>query len=290
MTHILAGASGCKMKIFVFGGSGMLGSVLAHVLVQANHDITISTRNKIPRWLPVSKKVGIVKFDVSQNLPDLSEYDYVINCIGAIKQKKYSNTEYYQLNSVFPWKLTGICHYQGPRVIHVSSDCVFSGLSKDPYMASASMDAVDDYGMSKALGEPYGAIVIRTSIIGPAEESFGLFEWLRKNSSNSIPGYTNHTWSGVTTLFLAQFIEGLISKPEIEIPPAGGLFQLASQPVTKDVLLELINEIFDLKKTIRPEKSIESINRTLLPSVRHAPDIHAQLVELRDWMKKCGYL
>jgi len=276
------------MKIIVFGGSGMLGDILCQTLVKKNHDVTLTTRGRIPKWLPTSKKVGLIKFEVGNNLPDLSEYDYVINCIGAIKQKNYSVSEFYHLNSVFPWNLAGVCLHQGPKVIHISSDCVFSGLSKEPYMASATMDAVDDYGISKAMGEAYGAIVVRTSLIGPSIETFGLFEWLRNNKNKEVPGYTNHMWSGVTTLYLSQFVEQIISKPEVEIPPTGGLFQVASQPINKHTLLEIINEVFGLGKTIIPTQDKQDINRVLLPSVGYAPDIHSQLVYLRDWMTLNG--
>lgn len=277
------------MKIIVFGGSGMLGDILCQTLIKKNHDVTITTRSRIPKWLPVSKKkVSIIKFEASDALPDLSEYDYVINCIGAIKQKNYSVSDFYHLNSVFPWKLTGVCLHQGPRVIHISSDCVFTGLSKEPYMASDPLDAVDDYGFSKALGEPYGAIVVRTSIIGPSTETFGLFEWLRNNKNEEVPGYTNHMWSGVTTLYLSQFIEKLISEPEIEVPPTGGLFQVASKPVSKQTLLEIINEVFGLGKIIIPTQDKQDINRVLLPSTGYAPDIHSQLVYLRDWITLNG--
>jgi dTDP-4-dehydrorhamnose reductase len=288
------------MKVLVFGGTGMLGHIVVKHLVSKDHDVTFTVRdNKVPNWFPMSKRAAVIKFSATGKIPDLTGYDWVINCIGNIKQKEnLKSVDYYQINSVFPWRLSLACKKVGVKMIHVSTDCVFSGekiFSKgqdnilNSYGPLDKLDAKDDYGMSKALGECSDAVVIRTSIIGPSDKTHGLFEWFR-NAPDTVDGYVNHFWSGVTTLFLAQFIERLMTAPEIEIPQEGGLIQLASPPLSKYTLLKLISDVFDIPKVVYEAvpPNGEPINRTLLPSVKYAPDIHSQLVELRDWMKING--
>lgn len=278
------------MKVMVFGGSGMLGHVVVRHLVDKGHDVTFSTRGKTPRWLPFEKPVGFFKFTVSDKIPDLTDFDWAINCIGAIKQdKSLTTSDFYETNAVFPWKLALVCKKTNTKLIHVSSDCVFSGdLVSGSYHAGDPRDARDDYGVSKALGECSDAVVIRTSMIGPAEKNLGLFQWLLTEEDNVILGYTNHLWSGVTTLFLAQFMEGLMADTSVKMPSDGGLIQIATDPMDKCSLLETIQEVFvepENRKTIIKTKADTSVNRGLVPSVRPAPAIREQLIELKDWMK-----
>jgi dTDP-4-dehydrorhamnose reductase len=280
-----------QMKVLVLGGNGMLGHVVVKHFADKGHDVTFTVREKVPEWMPLSSPVGVVKFDAKLNLPKLAGFDWVINCIGNIKQKKTETVDFYHINSVFPWRLALACKKAGPKLIHISSDCVFSGKLPmgEKYHPLASKDATDEYGISKALGEPADAIVIRTSIIGPSDKPEGLYEWYRRTKKVSVPGFDNHIWSGVTTLFLAQFIESLITNNEINIPDEGGLIQLASEPITKYSLLSIIKDVF--KDVFSPVDVVHSeimdpVNRALMNSTKIAPEIHAQLVELRDWMKE----
>lgn len=263
----------------------MLGNVVVRHLSEQGHDVTFTVHSSVPSWFPSKNKMSVIKFDAFGVLPGLEGYDYVINCIGAIKQKKYSDSDFYYLNSVFPWKLSNACQKYGSKLIHISSDCVFSGKTELPYIGNETMDATDVYGMSKAFGEPSGAIVIRTSMIGPSGDNAGLFEWFRTCKDKTIKGYENHIWSGVTTLFLAQFIEFCIFQQSIQIPPDGGIIQVASQPVSKLVLLQNIKNVFGINKNIVAHKDSEAISRILVPSTKYAPDIHEQLVELKSWME-----
>lgn len=271
------------MKVLVFGGNGMLGQMVTRYLVSVGHDVTFTVRSKVPEWMPLKKKVGVLKFELGQAIPDLSGYDWVINCIGAIKQKTSEPYDLYAANSVLPWQIQVAAQKTGTKFVQVSSDCVFSGKSDQPYLAGSEMDAEDDYGKSKMLGEVTGAIVLRTSIIGPAQTSEGLFEWFKKEKSCF--GYTNHMWSGVTTLFLAEFIHGLMTNPVVEIPESGGLIQIASPPVSKFQLLSLMNSVWERDIKITSMATTQAVNRVLLPSVALAPEIHEQLVMLKIWMQ-----
>ena len=279
-------------KVLVLGGSGMLGHVIVKYLSQKGFDVTFSVRDQVPNWMPLPQAVGVVKFDATKALPDLSGYSSVINCVGNIKQKKeLKAVDFYHVNSVFPWRLSLACKKVGARLVHISSDCVFSGKLPQPerYSPSETLDAEDDYGISKALGECSDAVVIRTSIIGPCkDQNLGLFEWFRRTiKSVNIPGYTNHIWSGVTTLYLAQFIEGILLSEDL--PKQGGLVQLSSKPISKFTLLNIIRDVFQenwgwQNVKIVPTEADRSINRAIV-SAKETDDIHQQLVELRDWMK-----
>lgn len=270
------------MKVLVFGGTGMLGSMVVRVLVQQGHDVTFTTRERLPSWFPLKQKLAVQKFDVSNNIPDLTEFEWVINCIGTIKQKNASAFEYYSTNSVFPWKLATACEKAKTRLIHMSSDCVFSGVSEGPYRPDDLMDAVDDYGRSKALGEPVGAVVLRTSIVGPSDDNHGLFAWFF-DGKHKADGYTNHHWSGVTTYHLANYMHQIITG-KIFVPKEGGLIQLASPAVTKCELLELFDKVFEHDVLVTPTEAPERVNRVLVPSVGYEKHISLQLAEMRDWM------
>lgn len=279
------------MKVLILGGNGMLGHVMVKHLASSGHDITFTVRDTMPKWMPFPlKAVSVLKFDAtSKVLPSLEGFDFVVNCIGIIKQKQnVSPWEYAHVNSVFPWKLAMACKRAGVKLIHISSDCVFSGKSETRNHPLAPPDAEDDYGISKALGEPTDATVIRTSIIGPSDLKFGLFEWYRNNTDEKVPGYINHVWSGVTTLYLAQLVGSLMETPD-QIPANGGLIQLTTAPITKFDLLNDIKAVFGKdwgknNQEIVPTEAPETINRSLLPGTEAGADIKTQLTELKEWM------
>lgn len=279
------------MKVLVFGGSGMAGSVFSKYLAESGFDVTFTTRGTLPKFFPSAEKISVLKFDANKDiLPNMNGYDVVINCIGAIKQKEFAEKDFYFLNSVFPWMVSNACLEVGIPFIHLSSDCVFAG-NKPKYFGTEVRDASDTYGISKALGEPTNGIVIRTSIIGPSDSKHGLFEWLRTNKNAKVPGYTNHKWSGVTTLFAAQFIGNVLLKSmgmDNEFKNKKGIIQLASPEISKFTLLENINNVFQLGKTIVKTKDATDVSRVLLPSMAMAPEIHDQLVEMKNWMKDSG--
>lgn len=242
----------------------MAGSMMTSVLSK-KYDIT--------SW-------GRKDFDaVTDSLSDLSSYDYVINCIGLIKQKTTENDPlYYTLNSDFPHKLASVCD----KVIHISSDCVFSGNlnSKFSYRCDSTKDAEDDYGKSKAQGEPPNCMVLRTSIIGPSKKGFGLFEWFKNTSDNPVKGFSNHFWSGITTLELGHIVDYIITNNLY----THIIRQIASNKVSKLRLLQLINDTFNLKKNIVICEDIKSINRSLIGDL-NASTIKNQLFELKLWME-----
>jgi dTDP-4-dehydrorhamnose reductase len=260
-------------NILILGGYGMLGSMCASYFIKEKYevDVVISSPKEL-KYSPTNIFIKDLRNDLNINFKN---YDFVINCVGAIKQKKYSISDFYYLNSFLPHKLSKLCQINNTKLIQISSDCVFSGNSLTAYEKFNIPDATDDYGISKALGESIDGIVIRTSIIGPANDNFGLFEWF-KSQNNIVNGYKNHYWSGLTTLELAKIIHSLIEKE-----CSNNLFQLASTYIDKYNLLLKINDIFCLNKNIIPYET-SCVNRTLISDFKIKP-IEEQLQELKKY-------
>ena len=183
------------MKVLLLGHKGMLGHVLNRILL--DNGIQVLTVNR--------RFDHTTKDQYFEHIKSL-DFRYVLNCVGLIKQKSTDSLRLYTSNSLFPFYLSqNLRDHQ--KLIHISSDCVFSG-SKGYYSSLDQPDPSDDYGMSKYMGEIFiksdpKVLTIRTSIIGPEyQTSYGLMAWLL-SQRGSISGYTNHIWNGVTTLQLS---------------------------------------------------------------------------------------
>lgn len=188
--------------------------------------------------------------------------DYVINCIGYIKQKISTNTEYQDIffvNSIFPHEIYKITKLIKSRFIHFSTDCVFDG-KKGNYKETDNSNAKDIYGISKFLGEVkyQGSLTIRTSIIGHELYSKnGLLEWFL-NQNKLCHGYSRSLFSGLTTLEIFNFIYFCIKK-KLKI---NGLIHLSSKKISKFNLLKKISKIYN-KKIIIKKDSFQKIDRSL---------------------------
>jgi dTDP-4-dehydrorhamnose reductase len=250
------------MKILVLGAGGMVGSMMTRYLIHQGYDVKPSFRNDFN--------------PLQDEIPDMMEYDYVVNCIGLIKQKSSDKDLLFALNADLPHRLAQKCE----KLIHISSDCVFSGnLHPDKsYSTYSTTDATDDYGQSKAAGEPKAAMVLRTSVIGPSRDNYGLFEWFRHTDQDPVRGFANHWWSGITTLELSKIVDNIVSNNLYN----HGTYQISSGNICKYDLLVKINSIFDLRKNIQRCEDVKSVNRTLLSNIQ-AADIQTQLAELKEW-------
>lgn len=188
--------------------------------------------------------------------------DVVVNCVGVIKQKPEAKDPLISIsiNSLFPNRLAALCRASGARLIHISTDCVFSG-RKGMYTESDVSDAVDLYGKSKALGEvdAPGALTVRTSIIGREPgTAYGLLEWFLSNRGGRIKGFTKAVYSGFTTTALGRILADVIeSHPALE-----GLWNVASDPISKYDLLLMANEAFQTGITIDKDETF-SCDRSL---------------------------
>lgn len=196
------------MRVILLGANGMLGSMMNYV------GSTASTYDVVP----IRKGVfDALTSPISTIASYFTQPCCVVNCIGAIPQKKYTDEEMFRLNTAFPLELARLCHTNQVPLIHISTNCVFSG-DAEFCVETDTPDAKDVYGQSKANGEPHTCVVLRCSIIGPelADTSFGLLEWFLHSQEGSTPlsGYADHFWNGLTTLELAKTIYALIDKQE----------------------------------------------------------------------------
>lgn len=154
-----------------------------------------------------------------------------------------------------------MCAATGARLIHISTDCVFSG-RKGNYLETDFPDAEDLYGRSKLLGEvtqQSHALTLRTSIIGfELATRFGLIEWFLSNRGKEVNGYRRAIFSGLTTMELSRLIIELITQH----PTLAGLYQVSVDPIDKYTLLCMVNDVFQTGITIKPVDNVE-INRSL---------------------------
>ncbi len=274
-----------KKKILLFGATGMAGHI-AYYYLQATgkYEITnVVFRNKLTEdsiIVDVTDKNAVAQLIKNQN-PDI-----IINCIGIlIKGSKDHPDNAILINAYFPHLLKKLADEVGSKLIHISTDCVFSG-KKGSYTETDFRDADDVYGRSKALGEVINDkdLTIRTSIIGPElkKGGEGLFNWFM-NQSGIINGYTEAYWGGVTTLELAKAIDIAIDRN------IKGLVHLTNgDRISKFNLLQLFNSIWKKEVTVNPYNG-KSVDKSLLKSDTFnydVPSYEQMLLEQYNWMNK----
>jgi dTDP-4-dehydrorhamnose reductase len=259
------------MRVFVLGHRGMLGHVVARFLEQQGCEVVTSP----------ARYGGGARDPLVEAVRD-SGSAWIVNALGRIKQKTEDPAELYLANSVFPLHLSARMR-SDQRLIHASSDCVFSG-RRGHYSIADERDADDIYGLSKALGEaaaqPGRCWVIRTSIIGPElGNGWGLMGWFLRQSAE-VNGYTNHLWNGITTLEWAAIAWELMTG---QLGTEGQLIQAGTwPPMSKCEVLRLIGNAWGLAVKVRPAEAKDAVDRTLLPTLKR-PDLEHQLSKMRAW-------
>jgi len=236
------------IRVAILGSSGMLGHSLASTLSD-KFEIVRAGRSE-------SLRVDALSKDLSQ----ISGFDYVINCIGVIWQAQNpSRRETFTVNSLFPKRLSRQCLDSGVKLIHVSTDCVFSG-KKGMYTENDIPDAEDDYGLSKSLGEPDDCMVLRTSVIGRENmTNRSLLEWVISNKGKRVRGYTNHIWNGITTDEYGRVIADIIDRDMYD----KGLYHVYSDKISKYDLVKMISNKLGLDVDVEPFEAEQSIDRSL---------------------------
>ncbi len=258
------------MKVCVLGAGGLLGHMLIRALGETI-DVYGTTRgpqtgsSPLAKFLPQNKWIGEIdasNFDSINRVFGFADFDAVINCIGLIKQKnsQVSDGEMMAVNAEFPHQLAQVANSHGTRVIHISTDCVFSG-SKGNYVESDEPDPVDVYGKSKLLGElnDLKNLTLRTSHIGrelTVRKSF--IEWLLKHKGGRVEGYDHAIYSGLTTRELSRLI-GVLLHTNLGIT---GIFHVSSQPISKLEIINKLNELLNLQIAVTPD-SLVQIDRSL---------------------------
>jgi len=252
------------MKILILGGAGMLGHRVWLNLSKI-HETWVTVRGgasqfpdvpEFPRRYIVPHVDALILDQVRDAIASVKP-NLVINCIGLIKQISLVNDPLFSipLNALFPHQLALICRKAGIRMIHISTDCVFSG-KKGRYVESDPSDAEDLYGRTKFLGEvtyPH-TITLRTSIVGRELRScFGLIEWFLAQKE-TVRGYKRVIYTGFTTDELSRIILNYVI-PHVDL---SGLHHVSSEPITKHDLLVLVNDSFGKEVTILPDENFVS--------------------------------
>lgn len=247
----------------------MLGNTLLRYFSQSNDKIirgTVRNKRSLERLSPklIGKCKILKNIENDANLfKELNDFkpDVVINCIGIVKQRAESKSslQSIKINSLLPHRLDKFCSSINSRLVHISTDCVFSG-KKGNYREDDVCDADDIYGRSKLLGEVANsnAITIRTSIIGhELSGSNGLLNWFLEQDGK-INGFKRAIFSGLPTIELAQVIDNYV----IPNPQINGIFHLSAEPISKLELLKLLKSVYKQKVTIISDSSV-IINRSL---------------------------
>lgn len=278
-------------KILVLGVNGMLGHKLFVNLAADDRFRVLGSARKPASWLKhfpthIQQKLhfNIDIHDVSSITGVIEQFhpDWVINCIGIVKPSPLNKGCLASIygNAWFPHKLADICAVSGARLLHISTDCVFSGLT-GRYAETDNPDPIDLYGRCKLLGEvdyPH-CLTLRTSIIGHELTSQrGLLEWFL-SQSGPVSGYTRHIYTGFPTVELARIIaDFILIHPELE-----GIYHLSSHPITKYELLKLVAAEYGKSIKIEPYDGTfcdRSLDSTRLRSLIHYdPPLWPELVK-----------
>lgn len=253
------------MKILVLGAGGMLGHKMFQTLREHFADVAGSVRgstdDEFHRRIDLFQHGGVLDgLDVMDRSALASSLrscrpEWLINCVGIIKQRpdKESPIPNITINALLPHQLRELCAEWGGRLIHFSTDCVFSG-SRGNYTEGDLSDAEDLYGKSKFLGEVDGSntLTLRTSIIGRELAQFrSLLEWFLAQKGRTIRGFTRASYSGVTTNVLARLVSSIIAKH----PSLQGLYQVTSPTISKYDLLLRLREAYGLATEIVADDS-----------------------------------
>lgn len=249
-----------KKKILILGATGMLGHTLLRLLsAQSDLEVHASarTRDGLDRWFApkllqrIYAPIDIENFDAVERVLSEVRPHVVINCVGVIKQLSAAKDPLacIAINALFPHQLAQASAKVDARLIHISTDCVFSG-KKGRYVESDFPDCDDLYGRTKLLGEvdyPH-AVTLRTSIIGhELHSSVSLIDWFLAQQGR-VKGFTKAIYSGFPTVEMARIIsEVVIPRSELR-----GLYHVSSEPISKYDLLFLVKEKYGKVIEIEP--------------------------------------
>ena len=258
-----------KLNILVLGCSGMLGySIFDYFNSNKNFNTygTLRSDEKLSLFdnnqqQHILTKIDALDINSLEQAVIKSQANIIINCIGLIKQEKNFDDPKiaFPINSILPHQLANIALTMKARLIHFSTDCVFTG-DKGNYNENDIPDSIDIYGVSKKLGEVTykHTITLRTSIIGHELDSKkSLVDWFL-NSSIEVNGYKNAIFSGLPTYEVARVLEKFV----IPNNSLYGLYHLSANPINKYDLLNLIKEIYKKDIIIKEDKEFK-IDRSL---------------------------
>lgn len=274
-------------KVLVFGGTGMAGHMITIYLSNLKDKynvLNVCHRNKLNKN---SILCDVSDIDHVNEVIQIVKPDVIINCIGILNKVAaidIKNTVY--INTFFPMFLARIGNRQNIKIIHLSTDCVFSGL-KGNYNEKSFKDEDGIYGLSKNLGEieDKNCLTIRTSIIGPElKNGSGLFNWFM-NQKGTIKGFTNVFWSGITTLELSKSIDTAL---DLNIE---GIYNITpGYKISKYDLLNIIKDEFK-KSDITIEKDNTTVCDKSLVTIKKdfnykVPSYETMIKEMSIWINE----
>lgn len=257
------------MKVLVIGGSGMIGSTVLRVLSENDEWEVFGTirEDGLKRFFPTSiaarliSGIDVENTDMLVKVLDKIRPNVVVNCVGLTKHKPEAEDPLVSIsiNTLLPHRLAALSRLVDARLIHISTDCVFSG-GKGGYIEDDLADAQDVYGKSKALGELHypHAITLRTSTIGHELQSkYGLLDWFLSQQGRC-NGYRRAIFSGLPTVVFAQVVRDVVI-PDTEL---SGLYHVGAKPINKFELLKLIADAYGRTIDIVPDDQLV-IDRSL---------------------------
>lgn len=273
------------MNFFILGCNGMAGHIISLYLKEQGHSVLGFARTK-SRY--VDSVVGdALDTELLRRLIAENKFDAVVNCIGMLNQfAEQDKASASFINSYLPHFLAKITAESETQIIHISTDCVFSG-KQGSYTEADFCDGETFYDRSKALGElvDFKNLTLRNSIIGPDinQKGIGLFNWFMQQS-DEVNGFTKSIWTGQTTLQLAKTIERAV------LQKVHGLYNaVPDHSISKYELVKLFNHHFkDNSLKINPIDGIladKSLIRTKYEFDYLIPDYHTMIVELAEWIK-----
>lgn len=273
-------------SVLVIGAGGMAGHVVATFLseVEGFNVATLSAHHRVNKETLL---IDVMDRPSFEGYLDQHSFDVVVNCVGSLIQASEERKDRaVYLNTYLPHALEHRFSGTATKLIHLSTDCVFSG-DDAPYREDSPPDGTLFYDRSKYLGEVVNQkdLTFRMSIVGPDSQAHGvgLFNWFFAQSG-TIFGYTTAMWNGVTTITLARAIRAAIEQD------LTGIYHLVpATNLSKFELLELFRQSFGRSDlTIQPREVIP-VDKTLVNTRNDfdfaVPPYPDQIDEMRSWIE-----
>lgn len=274
-----------SIKVLVLGATGMAGHVITQYLIDKKYDVVSFSRKKT--IFSNSVLGDVTDFPSIESLVSNGRFDYIINAVGVLNDFAEENkANAILINSYLPHFLVKITESTKTKIIHISTDCVFSGKDGN-YVENSFKDGNSIYDKTKSLGEIINDkdLTFRTSIIGPdlSSNGIGLFNWFMKQE-NQVNGYSKAIWTGVTTLTLAKAIEATFYSN------LTGLYHLVNnQKISKYELLLIFNKFFkEGKLQIVPDENVV-VDKSLINTREDfdflVPSYEQMIKEMAEWIE-----
>lgn len=274
------------MKILVLGSNGMAGHIMTKYFYSKGYNVRTLAKNNADYNIDIENQYQVIDFFT--HFP--KSFDYVINCIGLLIKDSIERPDRASIINIwFPHYVEMILKNTNTKLVHLSTDCVFSG-NVGNYIETDIHDETNFYGRSKSLGEVNNNkdITFRMSIIGPEikQNGTGLLNWILTSKETELPGWSNAWWNGITTLQLAKCIETYIKSPSFS-----GVYHLVNNNlrISKYELLSIINNKFNLNKNIIKVEGPKYVNKILIDTRKminfNIQNYDIQISELKSFIE-----